>query len=107
MRSCGGLKAPASVPRRVPPWRMQIAIKSSMGKLRIPAPFERYIPRQLALDRVTQLEIDFRHVARVAKMPFHHRDPFDRLIIAQALEENLPVLSADPAFDNYKVKRRW
>jgi len=63
----------------------EIAIRLSVGKLRIPAPFERHIPRQLALNQITQLEIGFRHVARVAKMPFHHRDPFDRLIIAQSL----------------------
>jgi len=43
----------------------------------------------------------------VTKLPFHHRDPFDRLIAAQALEEKLPIVSADPAFDKYEVKRLW
>lgn len=53
----------------------EIAIKASLGKLKLPTSFEHYIPRQLQLNRITQLGIDFRHVARVATLPFHHRDP--------------------------------
>jgi PIN domain nuclease of toxin-antitoxin system len=53
------------------------------------------------------LEIGFRHVARVAAMAFHHRDPFDRLLAAQALEERIAIVSADATFREYGVKRIW
>ena len=85
----------------------EIAIKQSLGKLRIPAPLEQFVPEQMAVNNFKPLEIDFRHVARVAKLPFHHRDPFDRLLAAQALEEGLTLVSSDPAFDAYGVKRLW
>lgn len=86
-------------------WEM--AIKASLGKLDLPAPMDRFIPEQLAANRFQQLAIDFRHVARVAGMPFHHRDPFDRLLAAQALEEDLTLVSNDPVFRRYKVRRLW
>lgn len=86
-------------------WEM--AIKLSLGKLRLPSAIERFIPEQLAANAIRQLGIDFRHVARVATLPFHHRDPFDRLLAAQALEERCVVLSADPMFQKYGVKRIW
>lgn len=86
-------------------WEM--AIKLSLGKLRLPAPIGRFVPEQLAANSFRQLEIDFRHVAKVAALPFHHRDPFDRLLAAQALEEHCPILSVDPVFRRYGVKRIW
>ncbi len=86
-------------------WEM--AIKSSLGKLRLPEPIERFIPAQLAANAIRQLPIDFRHVARVAGLAFHHRDPFDRLIAAQALEEDSAVVSGDRVFRKYGVKRIW
>lgn len=55
----------------------------------------------------TLFPIAVSHAARVIEMPFHHRDPFDRLIIAQALEEGIPVVSSDTAFDLYGVERLW
>jgi PIN domain nuclease of toxin-antitoxin system len=85
----------------------EIAIKTSIGKLHIHQPIERFIPSQLQENGITQLDINFRHVAKVATLPFHHRDPFDRLIISQAMEEKWPILSIDTAFDNYPVKRLW
>lgn len=86
-------------------WEM--AIKLSLGKLRLPSALERFIPEQLAANAFGQLEIDFRHVARVATLPFHHRDPFDRLLAAQAIEERCGIVSADPMFRKYGVKRIW
>jgi PIN domain nuclease of toxin-antitoxin system len=86
-------------------WEM--AIKLSIGKLKLKQPLDKFIPAQLQENNITQLDITFRHVAKVASLPFHHRDPFDRLIISQALEENIPILSSDEAFDSYKVKRLW
>lgn len=86
-------------------WEM--AIKVSLGKLDLPNAIERFIPEQMALNRFGRLNIDFRHVARVAAMPFHHRDPFDRLLAAQALEEGLTLVSSAPVFRTYKVRRIW
>lgn len=85
----------------------EIAIKVSIGKLALKQPLARFIPAELQANRIGQLDISFRHVARVAELPFHHRDPFDRLIIAQAQEERLPVVTADPIFARYKIKRVW
>ncbi len=86
-------------------WEM--AIKLSLGKLRFTGAIERFIPEQLAANAFHQLPIDFRHVARVATLPFHHRDPFDRLLAAQALEERCSIVSADPMFRKYGVQRIW
>lgn len=86
-------------------WEM--AIKSSLGKLTLSQPLDRFIPEQLAANGFQLLDIDFRHVSRVATMPFHHRDPFDRLLIAQASAEKLTVVSADATFDAYDLSRLW
>jgi PIN domain nuclease of toxin-antitoxin system len=86
-------------------WEM--AIKVSLGKLTLSEPFETLIPEQLALNGLEILDITIAHTTQVANLPFHHRDPFDRLIIAQALEEQLPVISVDNAFDEYGVTRIW
>ncbi len=86
-------------------WEM--AIKLSLGKLKLPGAIERFIPQQLAENGFSQLPIDFRHVARVANLAFHHRDPFDRLLAAQAVEEELTIVSADRIFVKYGVPRVW
>lgn len=86
-------------------WEM--AIKSSLGKLTLSQPLDRFIPEQLAANGFQLLDIDFRHVSRVAAMPFHHRDPFDRLLIAQASAEKLTMVSADAGFDAYDLSRLW
>ncbi len=86
-------------------WEM--AIKLSLGKLRLPGAIERFIPEQLAANAFRQLAIEFRHVAKVATLPFHHRDPFDRLLAAQAIDERCAIVSADPIFRKYGVKRIW
>jgi PIN domain nuclease of toxin-antitoxin system len=85
----------------------EIAIKLGLGKLRLPTPIERFLPEQLAVNGFRQLDIGFRHICRVATLAFHHRDPFDRLLAAQALEETLTIVSADRAFRRYGVKRIW
>jgi PIN domain nuclease of toxin-antitoxin system len=86
-------------------WEM--AIKISLGKLALGVAFERFVPEQLAANAFQPLDLGFRHVARVAKMAFHHRDPFDRVLAAQALEEKMALVSADPVFRRYGVKRVW
>jgi PIN domain nuclease of toxin-antitoxin system len=85
----------------------EIAIKASLGKLKLPASFERYIPEQLQLNGFSQMEIGFRHIAGCAALPWHHRDPFDRLLAAQAIEEGLSVVSRDPIFERYGIQRIW
>jgi PIN domain nuclease of toxin-antitoxin system len=85
----------------------EIAIKQSLGKLSLGIPFEVLIPQQLSVNGIGLLNIKIDHIAVVSTLPFHHRDPFDRLLVAQAMIERLPILSADSAFDAYLVARLW
>lgn len=85
----------------------EIAIKISLGKYALPAPFTTSWEEQLLTNDFTLLPISVSHTARVADLPFHHRDPFDRLIIAQSLEQGIPVVSSDDKFDHYGVERVW
>lgn len=86
-------------------WEM--AIKISTGKLHVAEPLELFIARELSRNRLELLLIDLPHLAQVAVLPFHHRDPFDRLLIAQAAVEQMPLVSADNWFDPYGVTRLW
>jgi len=86
-------------------WEM--AIKLSTGKLTMSAPFDDLIPRQLDVNSIKLLGIEVGHAAVVSTLPFHHRDPFDRLLVAQAIVEGMPIVSVDTAFDVYGVKRLW
>lgn len=85
----------------------EIAIKVSLGSLRVEGSLDRFLPDQIAANGFQPLPIDLKHAARVATLPFHHRDPFDRLLVAQALEEELAVVTADPVFAEYGLKRVW
>ena len=85
----------------------EIAIKSSLGKIKIDRPLDQFIPEQLSANGFKPLEIGFRHIVQVNTMPFHHKDPFDRLLAAQAREEKLLIVSADPIFTQYGIKRIW
>jgi PIN domain nuclease of toxin-antitoxin system len=85
----------------------EIGIKVSLGKLKLPGIFDRYLAEQMSLNGFEQLEISFRHIARVSSLLFHHRDPFDRLLAAQALEEDLAIVSRDPAFKAYGIEQIW
>lgn len=82
----------------------EIAIKHSLGKLRLPEPPARYVPSRLDALRVGALAIEHSHALQVDALPRHHRDPFDRLLIAQAQLEGLPILTSDPAFAFYDVE---
>ncbi len=86
-------------------WEM--AIKASLGKLRLAKPMERFVTEQLTANGFTLLSVDLRHAAKVEKLPFYHRDPFDRLLIAQAMMEKLTIVSADRTFSKYGVKVLW
>ena len=85
----------------------EIAIKISLGRLGIGQPLSRFIAEQLRVNAFSPLEIGLAHAARVAILPFHHRDPFDRMLIAQALQEDLTIVSADRVFGRYGVPRVW
>ena len=86
-------------------WEM--AIKLSIGRLSLSAPFDVLIPQQLGLNGIGLLGIGVEHAAVVATLPLHHRDPFDRMLVAQAIVGAMPVISIDAAFDLYGVKRLW
>ena len=85
----------------------EITIKISLGKYALPAPFAPFWGEQLQTNDFSLLPISVFHAARVVDLPFHHRDPFDRLIIAQSLVEEMPVVSSDNTFDRYSVERVW
>jgi PIN domain nuclease of toxin-antitoxin system len=86
-------------------WEM--AIKVSIGKLTLATPIDRFLPEQLAVNQFELLHVDLDHAARVAALQWHHRDPFDRLLVSQVLREKLALISADPIFRKYGVKRIW
>jgi PIN domain nuclease of toxin-antitoxin system len=85
----------------------EIAIKIAIGKYSLPSPYQPFIETQLAANDIRVLHIEPKHTAQLINMPFHHRDPFDRLLIAQALSEGLPIVTADAQFDRYGVRRIW
>lgn len=85
----------------------EIAIKFSIGKLSLPDSFGNFIPAQLQQNDIEILPITLPHLEKVSTLPFHHKDPFDRLIIAQSIVENLPIVSSDAAFDSYGIERIW
>ncbi|HWP47021.1 MAG TPA: type II toxin-antitoxin system VapC family toxin [Candidatus Limnocylindrales bacterium] len=86
-------------------WEM--AIKISLGRLQLAQSFKTFIPHQPSLNRIGLLDIMISHTAKVAALPFHHRDPFDRLLVAQAQIEQMSLVSSDAVFDAYEITRLW
>jgi len=85
----------------------EIAIKHSRGKLQLPESPEQYVMSRCDRLRTEPLPIDHSHALRVAALPSHHRDPFDRVLVAQAQIEGLPILTGDPVFRLYDVDVLW
>ena len=85
----------------------ELAIKAGLGKLKLSLPVRRFVVENVAANGFRVLEIGIAHVGRVETLAPHHGDPFDRLLVAQALEENLPIVTADPVFRKYGAKRIW
>jgi len=85
-------------------WEM--AIKAGLGRLQLPD-LERFIPEQMALNAIETLPVRMSHALRVHNLPEHHRDPFDRLLIVQALLEDMPIISSDPKIALYPVRIIW
>jgi PIN domain nuclease of toxin-antitoxin system len=81
----------------------EIAIKSSIGRLKLRDPWDVWMPEALEAHGLNTLSISVAHAVAVAALPRHHTDPFDRLLIAQAQLEQLTILTADSAFDDYDV----
>ena len=87
------------------PW--EIAIKVAVGKLRLPGSVEEFVSTRTAATRVTPLPITQLHAIESAALPQHHRDPFDRVLVAQARLERLPLMSTDDVFRAYDVEIVW
>jgi PIN domain nuclease of toxin-antitoxin system len=85
----------------------EIAIKFSIGKLILNKPFQDFVDEQIQINEFQLLNVEFPHINIVSNLPLHHRDPFDRMLIAQSIAEGLPIISADTAFDAYGVTRLW
>lgn len=85
----------------------EIAIKISLKKYTLSRSYEEFMQQGIAGNGFSILLIEPRHTAALTSLPFHHRDPFDRLIIAQAMVEQIPVISGDAAFAAYPVTRIW
>ena len=85
----------------------EIAIKASLGKIAFNEPFATFLPNQLNFNTIATLPITIAHTIALSTLPNHHRDPFDRMIIAQAIVEQIPVLVSDPAFRSYPITTLW
>lgn len=85
----------------------EIAIKISLGKYQLTEPLDVFVDREVTDNDMSVLPIRTQHAQTVASLPFHHKDPFDRLLIAQALAEQMTIVSKDDKFDAYGVERLW
>ena len=85
----------------------EILIKTKAGKLPMPQPVGPYLVKKLVQNQIELLPINLDHVLRIESLPPHHRDPFDRLLIAQAIKEKWPIITADPWFARYPVEVIW
>lgn len=85
----------------------EIIAKVQVGRLVLPSPVGEYLRGKLKDNGVLVLALTFDHVRRLENIPLHHRDPFDRILIAQSLEESLPLVTADHQFEKYSVELIW
>jgi len=86
-------------------WEM--AIKARLRRLTLPKNLRQFLDEQLKINAIETLPIQMHHTLQVYSLPDHHRDPFDRLLIAQAQLEKLPILTADAVMKKYQVKTLW
>ena len=85
----------------------EIAIKAGIGKLHLSEDLDAFIDEQLTLNHIDILPVQMSHALFVRKLPAHHRDPFDRLLIAQSLTEGMPLVTVDPLIVRYPVQTIW
>ncbi|MEW5762516.1 MAG: type II toxin-antitoxin system VapC family toxin [Bacillota bacterium] len=86
-------------------WEM--AVKAQLGRLSVAGDFASFLSEQLALNGIDTLPVTMAHALHVFELPAHHRDPFDRLLVAQALLEGMPIVTADPEIARYPVEVIW
>ncbi|MBY0327997.1 type II toxin-antitoxin system VapC family toxin [bacterium] len=85
----------------------EIAIKVGLKKLDLGEPVSTFLPRELLVNKFGLLHIELVHALHVENLPRHHRDPFDRLLVAQSIIEKIAIVSSDEKFDSYGVVRLW
>lgn len=85
----------------------EIAIKAQLGRIKIPDKPEIFISEQISANAIRSLPIQIAHALHVYNLPFHHRDPFDRMLIAQSQLEGLPIITNDSKISRYSVKVIW
>ncbi len=85
----------------------EIAVKAELGRIKLPSAPEQFVPQQISENAFQVLPLQLRHALRVFSLPSVHRDPFDRMLVAQAETEHMPLLSGDSHFHGYPVKVVW
>jgi PIN domain nuclease of toxin-antitoxin system len=85
----------------------ELLIKVRIGKLPLPVPAGEYVTSQMRANGVDVLLISLDHVLQIENLPLHHRDPFDRILIAQSIDEGWPIITADPVFKKYPIRVIW
>jgi len=85
----------------------EISIKIGLGKYTLTADYQQFMRRAIIGNGFRVLHISPRHTERVSTLPFHHRDPFDRLLIAQAIVHDMPIVTEDGDFASYGVRVIW
>jgi len=87
------------------PWEMQI--KSQLGKLTLTIPIEELVNKNQLENNIQILPIELSHISFLEKLPQHHKDPFDRIMIAQAIIEDMMIVTVDHVFSDYQVRVVW
>ena len=85
----------------------ELAIKVSLKKLKLTSSLETFVEKHIIDNNIKLMNIEPEHLYLLENLPFFHRDPFDRLLIAQSIYENIPIVGCDTTFDLYPVKRVW
>ncbi len=85
----------------------EIAIKAKLGRLQLPDNPERFVIEHMSLNAINSLPIQLSHALHVYTLPNHHRDPFDRMLVAQSQLEKLPIVTVDPQIAHYPVQVIW
>jgi PIN domain nuclease of toxin-antitoxin system len=101
------IEDPANAVAISPASYWEIAIKIGLKKYLLPEPYHVFMEREIANNNFCIVPIEPKHTAVLTTLPLHHRDPFDRLIVAQAMVEKIPLISADPQLDAYPIHRLW
>jgi PIN domain nuclease of toxin-antitoxin system len=85
----------------------EISIKSALGKLTLPEPASLYVPKRMTTHGIRSLPISQIHALAAGELPRHHRDPFDRMLVAQAMNEDMVLMTADSLFEKYRIDTVW